>query len=173
LQTGIDFTKSGSSITYDAWYEVRRFQPALHSHTKTNHHQWYPDYAYDFSSSSIPLKAGDSIQVTVTATSKTGGTAVIKNLTTGKSVSHTFTNEGSEGSLCETDAEWIVEAYESNGGQVTLADFGTITFTSASAKTSSGTVTPNQGTIIDMKPSNEVVTDCSSTSSTVKCTYTG
>lgn len=49
LQTGIDWTKSGSSITYDAWYE------------------WYPDYAYDFSG--ISLSAGDSITVTVTAKS--------------------------------------------------------------------------------------------------------
>lgn len=138
---------------------------------ETKHQQWYPDYAYDFSG--ITLAAGNSIQVTVTASSTTSGTAVIKNLTTGKSVTHTFSNEGSEGSLCETDAEWIVEAYESNGGQVTLANFGTITFTGASAKTSSGTVTPDQGTIIDMRPSNQVVTDCSSSSSTVKCTYTG
>lgn len=52
LQTGIDWTKSGSSITYDAWYE------------------WYPDYAYDFSG--ISVSAGDSITVTVVASSKTG-----------------------------------------------------------------------------------------------------
>lgn len=59
LQTGVDWTKSGSSYSYDAWYE------------------WYPDYAYDFSG--ITIAAGNEIKVTVTATSKTGGTAVIEN----------------------------------------------------------------------------------------------
>jgi hypothetical protein len=39
LQTGVDWTKSGSSYTYDAWYE------------------WYPDYAYDFSG--ITIAAGN------------------------------------------------------------------------------------------------------------------
>lgn len=52
LQTGIDWTVSGSSVTYDAWYE------------------WYPDYSYDFSG--ITVSAGDSITVTVVATSTTG-----------------------------------------------------------------------------------------------------
>lgn len=42
LQTGVDWTKSGSSITYDAWYE------------------WYPDYAYDFSG--ISIAAGNTIK---------------------------------------------------------------------------------------------------------------
>jgi hypothetical protein len=59
LQTGVDWTKSGSSYSYDAWYE------------------WYPDYAYDFSG--ITISAGNEIKVTVTATSKTGGTATVDN----------------------------------------------------------------------------------------------
>lgn len=109
LQTGVDWTKSGSSITYDAWYE------------------WYPDYAYDFSG--ITLAAGNVITVTVTATSKTAGTAVIKNVSTGKTVTHTF-NGGVDGDLCEYNAEWIVEDFEENNALVTFADFGTVTFVS-------------------------------------------
>jgi len=157
LQTGIDWTKSGSSITYDAWYE------------------WYPDYAYDFSASSIPLAAGDSITVTVTASSKTGGTAKIVNNTKGKTVTHTFSNEASEGSLCETNAEWIVEDFESGGSQVAFADFGTVTFTGASAKGSSGTVGTTGATVIDMvNSSKKVIVDCSvPSSSSVTCTYVG
>lgn len=46
--------------------------------------------------------------MTVTATSDTAGTATIENETTGKSVSKTFSGNV-EGSLCRTDAEWIVE----------------------------------------------------------------
>jgi len=139
LQTGIDWTKSGSKITYDAWYE------------------WYPDYAYDFSG--ISLSAGDSITVTVTATSKTGGTAKITNNTKGQTVTHTFSGEASEGSLCEYNAEWIVEDFEESGSQVAFADFGTVTFTGASAVKSGTTVGLTGATIIDIKQNNEVLTD--------------
>jgi len=152
LQTGIDWTKSGSSITYDAWYE------------------WYPDYAYDFSG--ITISAGNSIKVTVTATSKTAGSAVIENITTGKTVTHTFTG-GVDGDLCEYNAEWIVEDYEENGALVTFADFGSVEFTSASAVKSGTTVGTTGATIIDMETSSgKVLTDCSvPSSSEVLCTY--
>ncbi|RDW66684.1 acid protease 1 [Coleophoma crateriformis] len=152
LQTGIDWTKSGSSITYDAWYE------------------WYPDYAYDFSG--ITLSAGDSITVTVTATSKTAGTATVKNNTTGKTVTHTFSGSV-QGSLCEYNAEWIVEDYESGGSQVSFADFGSVTFTGASAVKSGTTVGVTGATIIDMEStSGTVLTNCGTTgTSEVYCTY--
>ncbi|KAH0145497.1 putative aspergillopepsin, partial [Aureobasidium melanogenum] len=87
LQTGVDFSIQGGAVTYDAWYE------------------WYPDYAYDFSG--ISFSAGDSVTVTVTASSTTGGVATIKNNSKGTSVSHTFSGE-TAGTLCQTDAEWIV-----------------------------------------------------------------
>ncbi|TVY53200.1 Aspergillopepsin-2 [Lachnellula cervina] len=152
LQTGIDWTKSGSSVTYDAWYE------------------WYPDYSYDFSG--ITLAAGDTIKATVKATSKTAGTATVENVTTGKTVTHTFSGEGSEGDLCEYNAEWIVEAYEENGSQVSLANFGSETFSSASATKSGTSVGPSGATIIDMQTSSgTTVVTCSDSSSSVKCTY--
>lgn len=152
LQTGIDWTKSGSSVTYDAWYE------------------WYPDYAYDFSG--ITLAAGNTIKVTVTATSKTAGTAVIQNVSTGKSVTHSFSGEASEGSLCEYNAEWIVEDFESGGSQVAFADFGTVTFTGASAIKSGTTVGVTGAGIIDMENSSgTTIVTCSDTSSTVTCKY--
>jgi len=100
LQTGVDWTHSGSSVTYDAWYE------------------WYPDYAYDFS---IAIAAGDSIKITVTATSTTAGTAVIENISTGTTITHRFSGEPA---LCGYNAEWIVEGE---------TDFGKVTFTSCSA----------------------------------------
>ncbi|KAG8159839.1 hypothetical protein KVR01_010476 [Diaporthe batatas] len=157
LQTGIDWYVDGSSVSYDAWYE------------------WYPDYAYTFSG--ITISAGDSIKMTVTATSKTSGTAVIQNLTTGKTVTQTFTNVA-DGDLCETNAEWIVEDFSecSSANSCTLvpfADFGTVSFTGASAVKSGTTVGVTGATIIDIKQNNEVLTDCSASSSTVSCTYTG
>ncbi|KAM3084328.1 hypothetical protein ACMFMF_001685 [Clarireedia jacksonii] len=138
LQTGIDWTRSGSSTTYDAWYE------------------WYPDYAYDFSG--ITISAGDSIKVTVTATSKTAGTATVQNLTKGKTVTHTF-NGGVDGNLCEYNAEWIVEDFEEGGGLVSFANFGTVTFTGASATKSGSTVNANGATIIDLQQNGAVKTD--------------
>ncbi|CAJ2506535.1 Uu.00g006650.m01.CDS01 [Anthostomella pinea] len=149
LQTGIDFTISGSTVSYDAWYE------------------WYPDYAYDFSG--IPISAGDSITMTVTATSKKAGTAVIKNNTTGKTVTHSFSSETNQ--LCEENAEWIVEDYESGSSLVNFADFGTVTFTGASVNGGTGV---SGATIIDIEQNSKVLTSCSTSgSSEVVCSYTG
>ncbi|KAI1097238.1 peptidase A4 family-domain-containing protein [Jackrogersella minutella] len=148
LQTGIDFTVKGSSVSYDAWYE------------------WYPDYAYDFSG--IPISAGDTITMTVTASSKSAGTAVIENVTTGKSVTHSFSGESD--ALCETNAEWIVEDFESGGSLVSFADFGTVQFTGASVNGGTGV---SGATIIDIQQNSKVLTDCSTSgSSTVVCEYT-
>ncbi|KAI0129075.1 acid proteinase [Xylariales sp. AK1849] len=150
LQTGVDFYVEGSEIGFDAWYE------------------WYPDYAYDFSG--ITIDAGDTITMTVTATSKTAGSAVIKNVSKGTTVTHSFS--GQSDALCEYNAEWIVEDFESGGSLVPFADFGTVTFTGASAVKSGTTVGVSGATIIDIKQSNKVLTDCSTSgSSTVTCTY--
>jgi hypothetical protein len=107
LQTGVDFYVEGSEVAFDAWYE------------------WYPDYAYTFSG--ITISAGDTVTMTVTATSTTAGTAVIKNVTKGTTVTHSFS--GQTDALCETNAEWIVEDFSSGNSLVPFADFGTVTFT--------------------------------------------
>lgn len=149
LQTGVDFTVRGSSVSYDAWYE------------------WYPDYAYDFSG--ITIKAGDTIKMTVTASSKSAGTATIENVTTGKTVSHSFSGESD--ALCETNAEWIVEDFSSGGSLVSFANFGTVTFTGASVNSGTGV---SGATIIDIQQNSKVLTSCSTSgSSSVTCSYTG
>jgi hypothetical protein len=108
----------------------------------------------------------------VTATSLTAGTAVIENVSTSTTVTHTFSNEASEGSLCEYNAEWIVEDFEEGSSLVKFADFGTVTFTSASAKDGSGTVGTTGATVIDIEQNGDVLTDCSiPSSSEVTCTY--
>lgn len=112
--------------------------------------------------------------MTVTATSKTSGSAVIENLTTGETVSETFTDV-SDGSLCEYDAEWIVEDFSecttTTCTLVPFADFGTVTFTDVSAVQNGATVTPSDATIIDITQSGTVLTDCSASSTEVTCTY--
>jgi hypothetical protein len=150
LQTGVDFCIQGSTVSYDAWYE------------------WYPDYAYDFSG--ITISAGNVIKLTVDATSKTAGTATIENVSTGKSVTHTFTG-GVDGDLCEYNAEWIVEDFEENNSLVPFANFGTVTFSSAEATDGSSTVGPSGATLMDIEQNNQVLTSSSLTSSSVTVKY--
>lgn len=123
--------------------------------------------------SGITISAGDSIQMTVVATSKTGGTATIENLTTGTTVKETFSGV-TDGSLCEYDAEWIVEDFEECDPScelVPFADFGTVTFTDATALINGVTTTPADATIIDIEQSGKVLTSCSASSTEVTCTY--
>ncbi|KAI0040101.1 hypothetical protein FA95DRAFT_1566673 [Auriscalpium vulgare] len=148
LQTGVDFTISSGKVSYDAWYE------------------WYPDYAYDFSG--IPISAGDTIKLTVTATSTKAGSAVIENVSTGKTVTKSLT---SSAALCEKNAEWIVEDFDENNSQVPFANFGTVAFTGASATTGSGSVGPSGATILDIKQSGTVLTSVSTGSSSVTISY--
>jgi hypothetical protein len=125
LQTGISFYADG---TFDAWYE------------------WIPDYAYNFNNFNVHV--GDQIRITVDATSKTKGVATLENLTRNQKVTHTFTNTPS--TLCETNAEWIVEAFQQGGSQVDLANFGSVTFTDASVSGTSGSSGPSGAELIDI-----------------------
>jgi hypothetical protein len=129
-------------------------------------YEWFPDYAYDFSG--ISFKAGDSVTLTVTAKSTTSGTAVIKNNSNGQSVSKSIT---SSSALCEQDAEWIVEDFEENSGLVPFANFGTVTFTGASAGKSSGSVGPGSANTIDIQQGSSVLTSVSLSSSAVTIKY--
>ncbi|KAF1969827.1 hypothetical protein BU23DRAFT_370621, partial [Bimuria novae-zelandiae CBS 107.79] len=151
LQTGVDFYIQGSTVSFNAWYE------------------WYPHPSIDFTG--ITVRAGDQIKMTVTASSTSGGSAVIQNLTTGKTVTKTFTGETNK--LCETNAEWIVEDFSSGNSMVPFANFGTVNFKSASVTTTSGSTLGVTGAeIIDIKQGSTVYTDCSTSgSSTVTCKY--
>jgi Peptidase A4 family len=65
-----------------------------------------------------------------------------------------------------------VEDYEEGSSLVTFADFGTITFTGASALEGSTTVGTTGATIIDIEQNGKVLTSCSvPSSSEVSCTY--
>ncbi|KAJ5244069.1 hypothetical protein N7489_004165 [Penicillium chrysogenum] len=150
LQTGIDFCIQGGEVSYDAWYE------------------WYPDYAHDFSG--IDISTGDVIKLTVTATSKSSGSAVIDNVTTGKSVTHKFSGVD-DGDLCETNAEWIVEDFESGGQLVPFTNFGTVTFTKAEARSGGKSVGPSGATLFEIRQSKKVLTKSSVTGNSVTVSY--
>ncbi|KAK8166678.1 peptidase A4 family-domain-containing protein [Phyllosticta citrichinensis] len=155
LQTGVDFyATSSGSYSFDAWYE------------------WYPDYAYNFNG--IDISAGDVITVTVESSSSSAGTAVVENETTGQRVSKSLTAPESSATLGGQNAEWIVEDFESNGSLVAFADFGSVTFTDATAETSSGgSYGPSDGSIIDIEQGSTVLTSVSVGSGEVTVTYTG
>ncbi|KAJ7683796.1 peptidase A4 family-domain-containing protein [Mycena rosella] len=120
MATGIDFIYFNETITANAWTEV------------------YPNPGVDLSMS---VNVGDTIKLTVTATSTTTGTAVVENLSNGQSSTVSLT---SPSPLCLENAEWIVEDFQESTFLIPFADFGSITFTDASATTQSGsTVGPS------------------------------
>lgn len=143
LQVGLDIYVEGGVVDVDTWYE------------------WYPDYAYvlllslvrrfrcgmskslnphrphRYYFSGLQADVGDSIRFTATATSTTSGTALVENLTTGQSASHSFSGQTA---LEEVNAEWIVE--ELYDSPVTG-----ITFQDASA-TCSSKISPLSATIL-------------------------
>lgn len=89
-------------------------------------------------------------------------------------MTHSFSDEGSEGDLCYYNAEWIVEDFESGSSLVSFADFDEVTFKKCSAVTDGDTVTTSGASVLDIKQSGTVYTSCSvPSSSEVKCTYTG
>ena len=106
--------------------------------------------------------------MTVTASSKTGGTATITNETKGKTVSHTFSGQPA---LCQENAEWIVEDFEEGSSLVPFANFGTVTFSGASAKTASGSVGPSGANIIDIQQNGKTLTSVSTSGSSVTVSY--
>ncbi|KAG8853248.1 hypothetical protein FRB96_008332 [Tulasnella sp. 330] len=151
LQTGIDFNVEKDGVSYDAWYE------------------WFPHPSHDFSG--ISISGGDSITLTVTATSPTSGTAVITNNTTGQTVSKFLT---SKHALCGENVEWIVEDFEEGSSLVPFANFGTVTFTDGYAITQSGkTVTPDGAIIFEIQHKDVVLTSVTTDSNGLTVKYIG
>ncbi len=142
--------------------------PADHRLLPTAWYEWYPAGASDFSG--ITFKAGDTVTVTVAASSKTAGKAWIRNHRTGKVVSHSFSGQPA---LCQYDAEWIVEDF-SSGGLVPFANFGKVEFTGATATTLKGNgVGPKNAKQMDIVKSNKVITKVATGDNSVTVTYTG
>ncbi|KAF9477026.1 glutamic protease [Pholiota conissans] len=147
LQSGVDFTVSGGRVSYQAWFE------------------WFPNFAIDFNN--FPISSGQTITVTVHATSKTAGTVVMTNVSTGKTITQAVSAPSSSAALAGQNAEWIVEDFEEGGSLVTLTNFGSVTFTGATASTASQSVGVTGATIIDMQQNGNTLTSVSTTSSSV------
>lgn len=121
MQTGLAMRVRDDTLTYKAWY------------------QWYPNKNVAFLD--MDITPGDSVTLTVSASSDSGGIAIIENNTQETSVNHTFVDQTPH--LCQTGAEWIVEDFSVKKYGVTsripFADFGSVTFTNASAVNGNGT----------------------------------
>ncbi|KAJ7132611.1 peptidase G1, partial [Mycena epipterygia] len=150
MATGIDLLYFNETIIANAWTEI------------------YPNPAVDLAMSVTP---GDTLKLTVTATSTTTGTAVVENLANGQSSTVSLT---SPSPLCLENAEWIVEDFQEGTFLIPFADFGTITFTDASATTQSGSTVGPSGSgshIINMVQSNKQFTSASCAASSVTVDY--
>ena len=114
--------------------------------------------------------------MSVVATSSTSGTAALENLTTGQKVSKTF-SDVTAGSLCQTDAEFIIEDFEecdSNGNcqPVPFASFSpAVEFTDCSVTANGESIGLSQAQITEVIINNKDETECSISGSTVTCSY--
>jgi len=113
--------------------------------------------------------------MSVTATSSTSGSATLENQTTGQKVSKTFSKE-TAGSLCQTDAEFIIEDFEECNGNdcepVTFASFSpAVKFTDATATANGESVSLSGAELTQVIINNKDVTKCSVSGTTVTCSY--
>ncbi|KAI8962241.1 concanavalin A-like lectin/glucanase [Daldinia sp. FL1419] len=104
---------------------------------------WHPDNETDITSE-VPIKAGDSITVTISVpeTDKTTGTVVVENTTQNKKSTQTLpipAKVEDPSTLTSLAADWFVQAYQKAGELVRVPRFNTITFTKASATLADGT----------------------------------
>lgn len=110
----------------------------------------------------------------VVANSKTSGTAYITNNSTGKTVSHTFSGEQA---LCEENAEWIVEDFETvdssgNAELIPFAQFSTVTFKDASYMAGGTQKGLDGASVLDIQQNGTVLTKCSTSGSDgLVCSY--
>jgi len=107
-QTGTDSDCSGSTPQYYAWYEM------------------YPKFPVNFSN---PVQAGDKMSASVTTNGS--GTFTLTISDTSRGWTNTTNARLKRASLAS--AEIIAEAPSSSGGVLPLANFGTVSFSGATA----------------------------------------
>ncbi len=146
LQTGVQAHGDG---TVRAWYE------------------WWPEppVYYD---DQFPVKDGDEIRMSVNATSANSGTSTLENLTTGRHITTPYSNMRE--SLCQTDAEWILEY---GGDSQTFANFGEWDFYDTSATSGQGSVGADGSRITNVQIDGQTLTNCQANSQGVQCAYSG
>lgn len=152
LQTGVSMTVQDGVTSYSAWYE------------------WFPDYMRTFSS--LKISAGDKIRASVRADSASKGTAVIENLSTGRTARHSWRDASNLGKLCQANAEWIIEDFSVGGDLIPFADFGKVRFDNASYVAAGQTHGLKAAKVVDISQDNNIRARCRKEgTSAVQCTY--
>lgn len=123
-QLGTDSDCSSGSPVYYGWWEM------------------YPKGSVSLSSSSYPVRAGDSMSAEVS----TNGSGAFTLTMTNSTRHWTFTTSQRSKKARLGSAEWIAEA-PSSGGILPLADFGTVSFSSCTANGVSISSNPNPDAI--------------------------
>ncbi len=124
-QTGTDSDCDGTTPDYYGWYEMYPADPVYFTNT---------------------VKPGDTISASVTFSGTETYTLVLEDVTEGWTETITKNQTG----LDRSSAEVITEAPSSESGVLPLADFGTVTYTKATANgTSMGTQTPTEIIMVD------------------------
>jgi hypothetical protein len=121
-QLGTDSDCSSGTPTYYGWWEM------------------YPKASVNLSTSSYPVRPGDTLSAEV---SVSGSTFTLKM---SSSRGWTFTTTQNSHKAKRGSAEWIAEA-PSSGGILPLADFGTVDFSSCTANGISISSNPNPDAI--------------------------
>jgi hypothetical protein len=110
-QIGTDSDLVNGHAVYYAWYEV------------------YPQWSVQIPTSQMSIMAGDAMTASVQYVSGNNFLLTITDTTRNE----TFSTTQSAPGAARSSAEWVVEAPSSNSGVLPLANFGTASFTAASA----------------------------------------
>jgi len=150
-QIGTEQDVSNGTAHYDAWWEM--YSSGLGQ----------PEQVI----SGLTIKPGDSISASVQYTGSGNFALTITDTTENKSFTTTQNTSATQSpTASQSSAEWVVEAPTVGGRQASLADFGTITFTNASATINSVTGPINdsawQNEAIDMVTSRGSLLDSTS-----------
>ncbi|MEO7000979.1 MAG: G1 family glutamic endopeptidase, partial [Ktedonobacterales bacterium] len=123
-QLGTDTDCSSGTPTYYGWWEM------------------YPKGSNNLSTSSYPVRPGDTISAEVSTNGSGSFTLKMTDSTRG----WTFTTNQSSRKAKLGSAEWIAEA-PSSGGVLPLANFGTVSFSNCTANGASISANPNPDAI--------------------------
>jgi len=146
-QTGSDSDCVGRTPSYYGWYEM------------------YPANPVYFSN---PVAPGDQMSASVTFSGTETYTLVLKDSTQG----WTQTITANEPGLDRSSAEVITEAPSSNTGVLPLADFGTVSYTGATANgTSLASLSPTEIIMVDNSGLQEDSTSAISSSGAFSNTW--
>ncbi len=136
-QLGTEQDVSNGTARYDAWWEMYSSGDGQ------------PEQVI----SGFTIKPGDSITASVNYTGSGNFVLSITDSTRNETFTTTQnTNKTQSPTASQSSAEWIVEAPSVGGGQSSLANFGTITFSNASA-----TIDSVNGPINDSNWQNEAI----------------